>query len=77
MKHQVRIASFVLALGAFFLPFLAQPSTCARGEIKIQKQAQAGESVVQNDSAESETREHRKRVKFCEQVQGDVALGIF
>jgi hypothetical protein len=77
MNHQVRIASFLLALGAFFLPFLAQPLTIARGEIKISNPAPVHESMVQNENSTSEARQRRKRAKFCEQVQEDVALGIF
>jgi len=77
MNHQFRIASFVLASGAFFLPFLAQPLSRAHSESKIPHPTQIRETEERGESLESEKRRDRAHAEFCEAVRGDVALGVF
>jgi hypothetical protein len=77
MKHQFRIASFVLAFGAFFLPFLAQPFSRAHSEMKIPHPTLIRETGTRSESVESEKRRDRAHAAFCESVRGDVALGVF
>jgi len=77
MNRQMRVISFLLSLGAFFLPFLAQPLTRARSETPSPNPMQERHPALQSERTPSEQRLLRKHAEFCESVRGDVALGVF
>jgi hypothetical protein len=77
MNHQFRIASFALAFGAFFLPFLTEPFSRAHSETKTPHPTQILETGKRSESLEAEQKRNRAHAEFCESVRGDVALGVF
>jgi hypothetical protein len=77
MNRQFRIVSYLLALGAFFLPFLAPQPIRARSETLPPNPAPERRPAIQNDRQPSENQLRRKHAAFCESVREDVALGVF
>jgi hypothetical protein len=77
MNHHYRIASFFLALGTFFLPFMAQPLIRAGIETRPCNATQVEERAKKGEISISDKERDRKHVEFCESVRGDVALGVF
>jgi hypothetical protein len=77
MSHKFRIASFLLAFGAFFLPFLAEPFSRAHSDMKSLHPTLIRETAKRSESVESDKKRDRAHAAFCESVRGDVALGVF
>jgi hypothetical protein len=75
--RRFHILSILLAVGAFFLPFLALPLTRARCEKAPRDSMAARAAENQGERPLSPKKADQEFERFRDEVRGDAALGIF